>query len=306
MIKIEETERIILRELTEADASFIQKLVNTPDWLRYIGDRHIHNEADARRYLENGPLSSYREHGYGLWMVWFKATNTPIGICGLIRRILLDAPDIGFAFLPEYTGKGLGYEAAVATLRYADHTLGIKQVLAITMPENAASVNLLLKIGMQFDKMVIMGEDEEPLMLFSTSKTENDNHMIDEITNRFFSFLSTLTTPDEEPGNIHDFFIPEGLVIKNTGMIPEVFNPDAFTDPRKLLLTDGTLTDFSETELSGKTTISGRVAQRLSFYRKTGKVSGTPFTTTGVKTFQFIKTRAGWRISAVAWDDEAV
>ncbi len=301
---IAETERLILRECTVADAPFIQKLVNTPTWLQYIGDRHIHSEADALRYLKNGPFHSYEEHGYGLWMVLLKATDTPVGICGLIRRVLLDGPDIGFAFLPEYTGKGIGYEAASATLRYAREKLGMQDILAITMPENRTAINLLVKIGLQFRKMIQITEDEPPLMLFSTDTGEHDRNLIEDITSRFFALFNNRSGNTVQLGSIYDLFIPEGIIIKNTGMIPEVFNLETFITPRQLLLTDGTLTDFAEHELSGKTVISGRIAQRFSFYSKSGKLSGTPFSTTGMKSFQFIKTPVGWKISAMAWDDE--
>jgi RimJ/RimL family protein N-acetyltransferase len=305
MTMISETERLFLRELTEADAPFIQQLVNTPAWLRFIGDRQVHSTADAVRYLQNGPLHSYLENGFGLWLVALKTNQVPVGICGLIRRVLLDAPDMGFAFLPDYMGKGLGYEAASATLRYAREQLGLSRILAITLPENEASVNLLLKIGMRFEKMVQLGEEEEELMLFSTHFSQDDQVLIDKLTHRFFTLFNTVAQSQPEHAPIHDLFINEGLIIKNSGFIPEVLTLEGFIDPREHLLSDGTLTDFTETELSSKTIIAGRVAQRLSFYRKMGKLAGSPFSTTGVKSFQFVYTPNGWKISVVAWDDDA-
>jgi hypothetical protein len=71
------------------------------------------------------------------------------------------------------------------------------------------------------------------------------------------------------------------------------------------MLTDGTLREFSERELTATTEIFGNVAQRFSLYEKTGIRDGVRFTTRGMKAFQFARTPAGWRICAVAWDDES-
>src|SRR5688572_21540231 len=113
-----ETQRLGLREFTRDDAVFIVELLNTPGWLQFIGDRNVKTKEQAIIYLENGPLKSYKENGFGSWMVELKEDKTPIGMCGILRRESLENPDIGFAFLPEYTGKGYAFEIASATLSY--------------------------------------------------------------------------------------------------------------------------------------------------------------------------------------------
>lgn len=165
MTKITETERLLIREFTTGDVAFILLLVNTPTWLRFIGDRGIKNLTDAKNYLLNGPMESYRINGFGLSMVELKDGSIPIGMCGLIKRDSLDDVDIGFAMLPEYAGKGYGYEAAAATMDHAKKALGLKRVVAITDTDNIFSISLLKKLGMQFEKMVTLYDDKE-LMLF--------------------------------------------------------------------------------------------------------------------------------------------
>ena len=86
--------------------------------------------------------------------------------------------------------------------------------------------------------------------------------------------------------------------------MPAVYAVDTFIAPRRELLSDGTLTDFREWELSGHTEIFGDIAQHFCSYAKAGEQRGVPFTGRGMKTMQFVRTPAGWRISAVAWDDE--
>src|SRR5689334_3796325 len=130
-----DTERLRLREFVPEDSPFIIELVNTPGWIENIGDRNIHTNEDAERYLRNGPMKSYVMHGFGLYLVEKKEDNISIGMCGIIRRANLDGPDIGFAFLPEYEGKGYALEVAAATLRYAKERLKIPVMRAITLPK---------------------------------------------------------------------------------------------------------------------------------------------------------------------------
>lgn len=162
-----ETERLKLRELTLDDTSFITELVNSEGWLRYIGDRNIKTKAQAQAYLENGPIKSYRENGFGLWLVELKEDKTPIGMCGILKRDQLEHPDIGFAFLPAFTGKGFAFEAAGATMRYANGKLNLSDICAIVMPENKSSVKLLEKIGMKYSKPFRFPDGKEELALYT-------------------------------------------------------------------------------------------------------------------------------------------
>ena len=92
--------------------------------------------------------------------------------------------------------------------------------------------------------------------------------------------------------------------MRTCGGEPVVYDVDGFIAPRQTLLAGGTLTDFSEWELDGRTELFGDIAQHFGGYAKAGVQDGRPFTGRGMKTLQFIRTSAGWRISAAAWDDE--
>lgn len=166
-MNILETEHLFLREFTEADTDFIIKLLNTPGWLEFIGDRNVRTTEEAAGYLLNGPIRSYRENGFGLCMVVHKDDNIPIGMCGLIRRDSLDHVDIGFALMPEYAGKGYAYEIASATMKYGFESLKLDKIVAITSANNTRSISLLNKLGLRFEKMITLPGDGEPLMLFS-------------------------------------------------------------------------------------------------------------------------------------------
>ncbi len=161
------TSRLLLRELNENDAPFIVELLNTEGWLRYIGDRHIHTIADAVKYIHNGPVSSYQKYGYGLYLVALKETQTPVGICGLIRRDHWEDTDIGFAFLPQYTGKGYALEAAIAVLSDGKERHHLTRIIAITMEENKPSIQLLEKLGLSYEKRIIYENTGEELLQYA-------------------------------------------------------------------------------------------------------------------------------------------
>jgi RimJ/RimL family protein N-acetyltransferase len=161
-----ETDRLILRLLVTDDAPFILQLVNDPDWLRYIGDKGVHNLDDARAYIENGPMAMYERVGFGLFCVELKAVGTPIGMCGLIKRDTLPDVDIGFAFLPQFRANGYGREAARATLDYGRDVVGLKRIIAITSPDNEASGRLLEAVGLRFERSFDISPEDRSVRLY--------------------------------------------------------------------------------------------------------------------------------------------
>jgi len=167
MNSILQTERLMLRQFELSDSKFIIELVNSAGWIEFIGERNIKTEEAAIHYLQNGPMKSYKEKGFGLSMVERK-DGTPVGMCGILKRDSLDNPDIGFAFLPEFMGMGYAFEMAKATLRYAKDNLNIKTIVAITVPSNKRSIRLLEKIGLRFSKTIYPPAEREELMLFTT------------------------------------------------------------------------------------------------------------------------------------------
>ncbi|MFG2296339.1 DUF4440 domain-containing protein [Streptomyces sp. NPDC048603] len=106
-------------------------------------------------------------------------------------------------------------------------------------------------------------------------------------------------------GAVREVFIPEGMIISNLGGDPVVYDLDGFIEPRERILSDGTLTEFSEWEVAERTEIFGSIAHRFSEYRKSGRRDGEWFEGSGHKTTQFVRTPAGWRMSSMAWDDVA-
>ena len=161
-----ETDRLIVRPITVDDAPFILTLLNEPSFLRYIGDKQVRTVEDARQYILNGPVASYERHGFGLCLMELRESNTPVGMCGILKREELPDPDIGFALVPDFWNKGLAFEAATAVLNDARERLKLERILAITSLDNDASINLLQRLGFKFERVIELAVDREPVKLF--------------------------------------------------------------------------------------------------------------------------------------------
>ena len=163
------TARLVVRALTLEDAPFIVSLLNDPAFVSNIGDRHVRSDADARAYLTAGPLASYTRHGFGLCAVALAGSGEPAGICGVLKRDELPVPDLGFAFLPQFRGRGYAFEAASAVKADAHARLGLATLYAIVNPANDASIRLLAKLGFEFQRLIQLGSDITFLSLFAAS-----------------------------------------------------------------------------------------------------------------------------------------
>ncbi|MCG8686360.1 MAG: GNAT family N-acetyltransferase [Desulfobacterales bacterium] len=142
-----ETQRLLIRNFKMSDVDYVLRQLNEESFIQNITDKKIRDIEGAKKYLEEGPLSSYKINGFGLYVVQLKGSHTQIGMSGLVKREELEHPDLGYAFLPEYWGKGYAAEAGAAVLKYGIHSFDLDKVLAVTLPSNRPSNNLLIKLG---------------------------------------------------------------------------------------------------------------------------------------------------------------
>jgi RimJ/RimL family protein N-acetyltransferase len=162
-----ETTRLTLRRLTPADAPFILELLNDPSFLRYIGDKGVRTREDAVGYITAGPIASYERHGFGLFLVELKEGRVPIGICGLLKRDWLEDVDVGFAFLPRFWSQGYARESASAVLDFGRDRWRLARILAITSPDNVASIGLLTKVGFRLDRVARWPDERSEINVFA-------------------------------------------------------------------------------------------------------------------------------------------
>jgi RimJ/RimL family protein N-acetyltransferase len=160
------TARLKLRRFCVDDAAFFVALLNDPDWIRFIGDRGVHTEDQARAYMAKAYMAQYEKLGFGLYLVERIDDGVAIGMCGLIKRDGLDDVDIGFAYLPEYRGQGYAEEAAKATLAYGRDVWQLKHIVGIATPENQASIALMQKIGMRYERSTRLNAQAEQLVVY--------------------------------------------------------------------------------------------------------------------------------------------
>lgn len=162
-----ETERLYLRRMTLEDAPFMLSIWNDPAFVRNVGDRGIRTVEEAEAALIDGAFALYENYGFGPYRMFLKGETTSVGICGLFRRDNLEHPDIGFAVLPAYYRSGLTLEAARAVIEHARNDLAIEHLTAIVSPDNMASIGLIEKLGMTFERGITMPDEEKEISLYS-------------------------------------------------------------------------------------------------------------------------------------------
>jgi ribosomal-protein-alanine N-acetyltransferase len=162
-----ETERLRLRPVTVDDTALMLAVWNDPAFIENVADRGIRTVEQAREAIKAGAQKLFDDYGYGPYCMSLKSGGAMIGICGIFKRENIDDPDIGFGVLPDFCGKGYAGEAAQAVVEYAHNTLGISVLTAIVSPTNAASIGLIEKLGLTFERMVIMPGDDDAICLYS-------------------------------------------------------------------------------------------------------------------------------------------
>ncbi|MBO9675622.1 MAG: GNAT family N-acetyltransferase [Sphingobacteriaceae bacterium] len=289
------TQRLLLSRLGLSDTDFIFELLNSPEWIKFIGDRGITSREAAEDYIKritNDPACNF-------WVVKIKHPETPIGIITFIKRDYLDNYDIGFAFLNKYSKKGYAQEASAAFLMDQIKIAGQSDILAITTKANSSSIQLLEKLGMQFSK-----ELERENNLLQVYSLTVDKFLLNELTRQFFDIFTNANQRQPDWESIYNICLPEAIIIRKSRVTSDIYNLNSFIEPRKTMLSDGTLTEFEERETFAETKIIGNIAQRHSKYQKEGYFKGVYFKDKGNKFFQFIRTDDCWKISAVIWEDE--
>ena len=162
--RISQTKRLVIRPVNTDDAPFILELMNTPKWIKFIGDRHITNIEEASIYIKEKALSQLNKHGYTNNVVIRKKDNVKMGTCGLYHREDRKDPDIGFAFLPSYENKGYAFEAASELMNVAKENLDFTELSAYTLEINLSSRKLLERLGFQLKGVGKLPNNTEELL----------------------------------------------------------------------------------------------------------------------------------------------
>ncbi len=140
---------------------------NDPAFVRHVGDRGVRTAEQARMAITDGPLEMYRRYGYGPYKVALKQDGRALGVCGLFKREHLDDPDLGYALLPSYRGKGYAGEAARRVMLAAKDVFALPRLAALISPDNQASIVLIEKLGFTLrGRHSVEGDDDTLLYGF--------------------------------------------------------------------------------------------------------------------------------------------
>lgn len=148
-----ETKRLLHRAFGVEDADAFYALNGNPDVMRWTGEPPVESVESARIAIATYP--DFDTVGYGRWACLLRETEQIIGFCGLKYLPELDEVDVGYRFLPEFWGQGFATEASAASIQFGFEILQIDRVIGLVLPDNAASIRVLEKVGMR-----LVGERE--------------------------------------------------------------------------------------------------------------------------------------------------
>lgn len=142
-----ETQRLILREMTQEDYPALAKILQDPQAM--FAYEHAFSDEETQAWL-NRMLERYRNDGFGLWAVELKETGEMIGQCGLTKQDVEGQMvlEIGYLFQRAHWKRGYALEAARACKRYAFEKLLAEEVYSIIRENNIASMNVAIRNGM--------------------------------------------------------------------------------------------------------------------------------------------------------------
>ncbi|MEU9619395.1 GNAT family N-acetyltransferase [Streptomyces sp. NPDC087228] len=221
--------------------------------------------------------------------------------------------EIGCWLEADGAGRGLVNRACRALIDWAFEERAMSRVEWWVAAGNTRSIEAARRLGMNRDGVLRrhspyrgIRHDIEVWSVLAEEWGVPASGVKAELDELMHAFLGAFTNTGGTRPNVdvvREVFIPQGTIIQNVGAEPVIYDLDAFIEPRQKILTDGTLTEFSEWEVTERTEIFGSVAHRFSEYRKSGFLNGEWFEGSGRKTVQFVRTPAGWKMSSMAWDD---
>jgi ribosomal-protein-alanine N-acetyltransferase len=159
-----ETKRLLLADWQPEDWLAFRSIATDPDVMRYIGTGKPWPDGRIQRFVAS-QVEYAVKLGFCLWKLLEKPTMALIGFCGL--QPLSGTPDIeiGWWLAKSRWGRGLGTEAATAALHFGFEQVGLNRIVAIAQPANRASVRIMEKLNMSFERELI--RDSIHIVLYS-------------------------------------------------------------------------------------------------------------------------------------------
>lgn len=319
------TERLTLRPHRADDLDDLLRFHSDPEVVRYtpwpVRDRAA-TAAALKAKIDQGVLSEP-----GQWLVLAVELTESSTVIGEVLLKWASAEhrqgELGFAFAREHHGRGLAAEAAREMLRLGFGELGLHRISAVCIEENTSSAHLLQRLGFirqarlvdsvhfkgRWATQLLYGLTEDDWRSGTEHRVETDpaESDVDEIRGLVRTFFAAFTTGSHVHAALDALraaLAPWAVVVRTCGQEPAFYDVESFIAPRRTMLTDGSLVDFSEAATGGRIELFGDIAHWFGRYTKDGLLHGTSCRGAGMKSIQFVRTGDGWRISAAAWDDD--
>lgn len=170
MDKVIDTGRLILRRFTPDDLPAFYQLCSRPEIIRYAQSTPLASLEEAREFMQTAPLRDYATYGYGRFACVWKESGEVIGFSGVKYVPEIADNELGYRFFPEFWGRGLATEAGRASIDFARAELGLRRLVALVHPDNAASASVLMKLGFAIERQLrFSGLNDTEVNLFARS-----------------------------------------------------------------------------------------------------------------------------------------
>ena len=162
-----ETKRLLLRNITPADAEFLIDLWTDPDVTKYMGGPR--NRKNMISDIKENIRNPYAEE-FDLWILTDKATQHPVGHCGLLKKDVDGVAEVEVIYVigKEFQGNGYATEIVNALISYAFYEKKCDNVIALIKPANTASQRVAINSGFELEKKII--RQNSPMLLFRKDK----------------------------------------------------------------------------------------------------------------------------------------
>ncbi|MEM6642281.1 MAG: GNAT family N-acetyltransferase [Bacteroidota bacterium] len=149
-MKILETKRLVLRQITPLDFEELFKMNSDPQIMKYVGDGSIRTHQQMTNELKMLISHYSRKPGLGIWATELKVNNCFVGASGLVYYDSTPEIEVGYRMQKEYWNKGYATEASIGLLKYGFRKLNLKKIVSSAHIDNLASRRVLEKIGMSY------------------------------------------------------------------------------------------------------------------------------------------------------------
>lgn len=146
-----ETTRLLIRKFTPEDLDELIKMRSVAEVNKYLGGTRLQNPPAITKRMQVY-FDSYEKYGFGVCAMIWKETGAFFGWSGLQPLEDTGEIEVGYGMKKEFWRRGIGFECAMAWLKYGFETAGLERIVAVAAPENTGSWGIMEKLGMTYEK----------------------------------------------------------------------------------------------------------------------------------------------------------